>query len=131
VGSIAADNLDLQFIVANAVYRIGQRSGRDQRMTLDALDTAITGYATLLKNAPHHEKAAYNYEFLVRLRKDFNNRTRKPRPDVDVQNPHGSAGGPPAPRPDSKRFKVLVPLDSEERKNEGGAGKAEPIKRKG
>jgi hypothetical protein len=130
VGSIASDNLEMQFIVANAVYRVGESSGRDQHATLDALDTAIAGYATLLKNAARHERAAYNYEYVVRLRRDFNKQSRKPRLSADAQSPHGRASAPAA-RAETKQFKTLIPLDSEERKNEGVAGKATPIKRKG
>lgn len=128
VAKIALDNVDLQFIVANAAYRLGSGAARDQRAVLDALDGAIAGYATVLKNATRHEAAAHNYELLVRLRQDLRNRKKVPV-NIQTQSPLGVSGAP-AEQPETKQFKLLVPLDSEERKD-GAAGKAAPIKRRG
>ena len=55
-------------MAANAAYRTGQREGSDRQAVLRRLDTAVKSYAELLKKAPNNVDAAYNYEYLVRLR---------------------------------------------------------------
>jgi hypothetical protein len=128
VGNVASDNIELQLVVANAMYRIGQAEAGSRQTLLGALDAAITGYLTVLKNASRQEDAAYNYEFLVRLRDDIIKGRRKAEP-VDISGPHGHIGSPP---PTGKNdFKIYIPLQSDEIDKGVTAGKAAPIKRKG
>ncbi|HJN46867.1 MAG: hypothetical protein CL477_03360 [Acidobacteria bacterium] len=63
-----ADNLDLQFIVANADYRSVQRPDSTPEMALGVLDHAIGVYRRLLEGNEAHLEAAFNYEVMVRLR---------------------------------------------------------------
>jgi hypothetical protein len=128
VGNVASDNIELQLVVANAMYRIGQAEGGDRQTTLGALNAAINGYLTVLKNAPRQEDAAYNYELLVRLRDDIAKGRRKVQPP-DVSGPNGQPGGPLLKGKDD--FKIYIPLQSDEIEKGATSGKAAPIKRKG
>jgi hypothetical protein len=134
VAGVAQDNVALQLVVANAVYRTGQAQAKDKQTTIEALDNGILAYLNVLKNATRQEDAAYNYEHLVRLREEFLKGRRKPGP-VSVEettSPHGRAGAPPEQDTDSNEFKIYVPLESDERDMSGGKpGQAAPIQRKG
>lgn len=136
VTAIPADNVDLQLVVAHAVYRSGQARSIDKPTTLEALDAAIAGYLTVLRNAPGQNDAAYNYEYLVRLRDEVEKARRFPgsspsTPDEGspAKSPAGEPGGQPATR-EAPQFKIYIPLESNER-DDGLAGKAGQIKRKG
>ena len=96
---------------------------------MTAVDAGINGYMTVLKNAAQREEAVYNYEYLVRLRNELDKGSRK-LGKAEAKSPDGAAGGPPAAQ-NEREFKIYVPLDPDERKNEGDAGKAPPAKRKG
>ena len=131
VTAVASDNVGLQFVTANAVYRTGQARAKDRQTTLQALDAGISGYLAVLKNAKHHEEAAYNLEYLVRLRDDVDRGRRKPGFPLVAIGPLGALGFPAAELKDTNSFKLLVPLDSEERNKVGNAGKGTPKPRKG
>jgi hypothetical protein len=128
VGNVASDNIELQLVVANAMYRIGQAEAGNRQTLRGALDAAINGYLTVLKNASRQEDAAYNYEFLVRLRDDIAKGRRKAEP-IDVSGPHGHVGSPPLTG--KNEFKIYIPLQSDEIDKGVTSGKAAPIKRKG
>ena len=132
VGNVASDNIALQLVVASAMYRIGQAEAGGRQTMRGALDAAIDGYLTVLKNASRQEDAAYdaayNYEFLLRLRDDLAKGRRKAEP-VDVSGPHGHVGGPLLKG--KNEFKIYIPLQSDEIDKGVTAGKAAPIKRKG
>ena len=131
LAGVPADNVDLQFLVASGIVRQGAARAKDKVDTMNALDAGIGAYSTVLKNAVRHEDAAYNYEYLVRLRNDIDKGRRKPAIPSEPQNPRGTVG---APQEESEmaKFKVYVPLDSKERTDTAGeAGKATPVKRKG
>jgi hypothetical protein len=128
VGNVATDNIELQLVVANAMYRIGQAEGKDGQIARGALDAAINGYLTVLKNASRQEDAAYNYEFLIRLRDDLAKGRRKVEP-IGVRGPHGASGATLSQGKGD--FKIYVPLQSDEIDKSVTAGKAPPIKRKG
>jgi len=63
-----ADNLDLQFVVANADYRAVRRPEATRELALGALDHAIGVYRRLLEGNEAHLEAAFNYELMIRLR---------------------------------------------------------------
>ena len=71
----AGGNLALQFIVANAATRAAldtlDPESDDREPALRALDGAIGVYLGVLQQSPDHRDAAYNYEYLLRLRADL------------------------------------------------------------
>ena len=132
VGSVPADNPDLQLVVANAVFRMAQPRMKDKESTLAALDQGILSYVTVLKNSPKNADAAYNFELLVRLRDEIDKGKRKPGPmEMVLKGPDGAAGAPPQIDSSMSDFKIYIPLESQERQDQGVAGKAAPSKRKG
>ena len=132
VGSVPQDNSDLQLVVANAVYRVAQSRMKDKESTLAALDQGILSYVTVLKNSPRNEDAAFNFELLVRLRDELDKGKRKPGPaDMVLKGPDGAAGAPPQIDSSMSDFKIYIPLESQERQDQGVAGKASSGKRKG
>ena len=62
------NNLDLQFVIANADYRSVQRPDSNAEIALGALDHATGVYRRLLEGNGTHLGAAFNYELMVRLR---------------------------------------------------------------
>jgi hypothetical protein len=131
VAAIPPDNVDLQVVVANAVFRAGSVRAKDRQSALQAIDAGINGYLAVLKNAKVSDDAAYNLEYLVRLRSDIEKGRRKPTTLNTALSPLGSLGIPAPELKDSGTFKVYIPLDSEERNKIGNAGKATPKPRKG
>jgi hypothetical protein len=132
VGSVPQDNADLQLIVANAVYRAAQSKMKDKETTMAGLDQSILSYVTVLKNSPRNEDAAFNFELLVRLRDELDKGKRKPGPaEMVLKGPDGAAGAPPTVDSSMSDFKIYIPLESQERQDQGVAGKAAPGKRKG
>ena len=71
----AGGNVALQFIVANAATRAAiatlDPASEDRQGMLRALDGAIDVYLGVLQQSPDHLDAAYNYEYLLRLRADL------------------------------------------------------------
>ena len=64
-----SDNPALQIIVANAVHRAGREAaGEIREMVLNSLDRSIAVYQQVLHSQPGDLDAAFNYEYLVRLR---------------------------------------------------------------
>jgi hypothetical protein len=132
IGAVPADNTALQLIVANAVYRTGQGQSKDKATTMQALDAGINAYQAVLKNTARQEDAAFNYEYLVRLRDEVDKGKRKPGPgDIVMKGPDGASGAPPTLESTMSDFKIYIPLDSQERQDQGVAGKAAATKRKG
>jgi hypothetical protein len=131
VTAIPSDNVELQFVVANAVYRSNLARAKDRPSTLQALDAGINAELVVLKNAKRHDDAAYNLEYLVRLRDDVEKGRRRPAPLNPLLSALGSLGIPSSDLPNSATFKLYVPLDTEERNKVGNAGKAVPKGRKG
>jgi len=129
VSGIQADNIGLQLVVANAVYRAGRIQAKDRQATLQALDAGIQAYLTVLKNTTRQEDAAYNYEYLVRLRDEIQEGRAIARVLTGPGNPNGHSGSS-LENGDASKFKLLIPLEPDER-DKAGAGKVGPIKRKG
>lgn len=125
-------NVDLQLILANAAFRAGQATSKDRATTMQALDEAVGNYLSVLKSEDWNEDAAYNYEYLVRLRDEYakNPRHAPPPPRQEKNSSNGQAGAPEATT-DTRKFEIYVPLESTERTKAAEAGKATPNKRKG
>jgi len=132
VGSVPQENTDLQLVIANAVYRTNQSKMKDKETTIAALDQSILTYVSVLKNNPANQDAAYNFELLVRLRDEIDKGKRKPGPaEMVLKGPDGAAGAPPTIDSSMSDFKIYIPLESQERQDQGVAGKAGAGKRKG
>ncbi len=63
-----AGDPDLMFLAANASYRTTIRSRAERAALLRGLDEALKRYSDVLDAEPGHGGAAYNYEFVARLR---------------------------------------------------------------
>ena len=132
IGAVASDNSALQLIVADAVYRNGQAQSKDKETTMQALDAGINAYLAVLKNTARQEDAAFNYEYLIRLRDEVDKGKRKPGPgELVLKGPDGAAGTPPTIDSTMSDFKIYIPLETQERQDQGVAGKAGAGKRKG
>ena len=125
-------------IIANAAYR--QAAGElNEQMPPERFDGIARLYLDALEGDAELIDAAYNYEFVVRLRNQLaRERTarRRPRPgdagDSRAATPslHGSPGTAP-PDADLKEFKVIVPQRPEERSQQPDAGVSGGKVRKG
>ena len=135
VADVAPGNVALQLIVADAVYRDGQPRAKDRSTALAILDSAINAYRAVLNNArrpedaPYAEGAAYNYEYVVRLRDEILKGRRRALPSPDDDRSLGLEGEVESAEFE-REFKQYVPLEKEERV-EPGAGQFEPPARKG
>ena len=127
----------LLLMVANAAFREAERE-----MTVQKLDGVLQAYASAMRAAAHTD-AAYNYEYVARLR-DQVARTK----GKDVQ-PKGAAavavsagdlpagptihGRPGAPPPDAKMedFQMLAPLEFGDRETQPEATPGVKRERKG
>jgi hypothetical protein len=129
VGAVDTANVDLQQVVANASYRGAQRKMTDKAAALQALDESIGNYLAVLKNAEWNADAAFNYEYLVRLRAEIAQGKKKPT----TQEKSDTLGeqGQPAQNSSTKKFEIYVPLEGSERQESGEAGKGAPINKKG
>jgi hypothetical protein len=129
---IPADNVDLQLIAANAAYRKSQPTAKDKASTLRALDAAANAYLAVLRNALGNEVAAYNYEYVVRLREDVDKgRHEADLTDTAEDGQAGRQGGLPPKNSKEGDLKILVPLDPTETDKATDPGKGVPIPRKG
>lgn len=136
VAAIEEDNVALQFVVANAAYRqsvIKQVKATDRQALVQALEEASSGYLTVLKNSEVNEDAAFNFEYVVRLRDEASRGRRPPPPPEDSEQQDGDLGesGAPSEATSQKGFEIYIPLESEERPAGGDAGKAPGKDRKG
>jgi len=132
VALVDESNVELQLVVANAAHRFGQAKARTREEILQALNDSASGYSTVLKNDVWHEDAAYNYEYIVRLRDDIARGRRPPVPQQGDAAADLGEQGAPSPDTSMKGFQIYVPLEGNERTPEGGeAGKAGERQRKG
>ena len=133
VAAVGDDNVELQLVVANAAYRMGQGRSKDRAATMKALEEAASGYLTVLKNNTWHTEAAFNYEYIVRLRDELAKGKQPPQPPKDqTEESDNGESGAPSPATTSKGFQIYIPLEQGEKNPSGGeAGKAAPKERKG
>ena len=134
VAAVGDDNVELQLVVANAAYRMGQGRSKDKAATMKALEEAAAGYLTVLKNNTWHTEAAFNYEYIVRLRDELAKSGRQPPqpPKDQTEESDNGESGAPSPATTSKGFQIYIPLEQGEKNPSGGeAGKAAPKERKG
>jgi hypothetical protein len=124
------DNAGLQLVAANAGYRAGRLEAKDKQATVQAVEAGMQAYLGILKNTTRQEDAAYNYEFLARLRDDLLQGRANFRVQKMQFDPNGLSGAILS-RSDGAQFKTRIPLQDEERDKAAGAGKIPPAKKKG
>ena len=126
------DDPELRMTLANAAYRAGQRTEATPRDRLDSLDRAIVLYAGLLRDGDGREDAAYNYEFLVRLRTLLNERSAPP--PAAFESPLGQEGAQPLDEEtglDDVQIYVPMMQDDRDMVDEPTPGGDPPIRRRG
>jgi hypothetical protein len=125
--ALAAErDLTMQVLAANQEYRALRATGGPWQAVVSRLDTVAKRYADILRTNPEGEDAAYNYEFVVKLRAAVM-KVRQPVPTLTV---HGEPGAPPQDS-DAKKFRMIVPMLPDERQEAEEAGRAGRKMRKG
>jgi hypothetical protein len=126
----------LLLVAANQKYR-GVDFKRDQRQLLADLREVVDAYGDALKRAPWQFDAAYNYQYVARVRAVIARRApgraaaELPAPaEPPLHTIHGRSGAE-SPGLQTNEFKVIVPHQSDERREEQEAGKSAPRGRKG
>jgi hypothetical protein len=119
-------------LAANAAYHAAIEAGGTWQTVVAKLDDVVKQYAAVVRAHPEDQDAAFNYEFVVRLRAGIAAGRRDIAPnqggsDVTI---HGVPGGPP-PGSDMKTFKMIVPMQPDERREAEQAGRGAARVRKG
>lgn len=131
VAAVPAENVDLQMVVANALFHARRAEAGDREAMLVALNAGMAGYLTVLKNSQRREDAAFNYEYLQRLRDEVEKtRGKAPLPIVEQPGPLGRPATSDTPQGRKTDFKTLVPLEVQEI-DKANAGKGLRIEKKG
>jgi hypothetical protein len=129
------DNPALQIIVANAVHRMGREAaGEIRELVMNGLDRSIAVYQQVLHTQPGDLDAAFNYEYLVRLRRAlFQGDQLPPNRPEDL---FGREGDQPDEMSDDEMddTQVYVPLSWDERRendDDPTIGEGSPIQKRG
>ena len=132
-------NAETLLVRANAAFRVTQRTAKTREDQLQQLDAVLQTYATTLKAPVFLGDAAYNYEYVARVREGLN----KPRASVapvPVVPPagdlpsgptvHGRPGGPP-PSTRGEEFQIITPMEYGDRETQPEANPGGKPLRKG
>ena len=129
----AIENPDAKLLAANAAYRKIRQQGGSWQAVVGRMDSLVKQYAEILRDNPSNGEAAYNYEYVVRLRASIAQR-KLPVPPMDISatglSIHGMEGAPPE-ESQMKKFKMIVPMRPDERLEAEKAGKGTTKVRKG
>ena len=129
----ATENPDAKLLAANAAFRKAREQGGSWQAVVGRLDSVVKQYAEILRDNPNNAEAAYNYEYVVRLRAVLAQR-KQPVPPFDNRanglTIHGMEGAPPE-EAEMKKFKMIVPMRPDERLEAEKAGKGTTKVRKG
>ncbi len=128
---------------ANAAYREAQRDPAVGPAAVQRLDGVLQAYASALKASPRNVEAAYNYEYVARIRDQV---ARSPQgriagstaasgPVMGGDLPAGPTihGGPGAPPPDAKmeELQTIAPMEYGDREAQPEATPGAKRERKG
>jgi len=129
---LAGANAAAKLLSANAAYHAAIDKGGKWPEVVARLDEVVKQYAAIVRDQPDNVDAAFNYEFVVRLRSALTAARRDVPPDMLESNItlHGLPGAPPAGT-DTKTFKMIVPMQPDERREAETAGRSAPRNRKG
>jgi hypothetical protein len=135
-GEVTETNAALLLLAANAAYRTAALDDSGPAAVQRA-DSLLGQYADVLRRGAWQFDAAYNYEVVARRRDALirarGARTQKPPTPAPAGPPstlHGRAGAVP-PGADMTEFKIIVPRQSDERREQPEAGKGGARARKG
>ena len=133
----------LMLMAANATFRAARRNAAAAAAAVAPLDEAMQAYAAVLKESGFDRDAAYNYEFVARLR-DRAAREKQPRtaakpagaaPAAQSDLPPGpTIHGRPGEHPPTTRgneFEVLTPMDYGDREAQPEQTPGKKIMKKG
>ncbi|MFN7980691.1 MAG: hypothetical protein U0Q11_02430 [Vicinamibacterales bacterium] len=134
----------LLLLAANAAFRTSAPQSKDTKGVISRLDQVVQAYADVLRKDPTLTDAAFNYEYVVKLRdtiakgpsKNAKAAVKAPSaPDVSVDLPtgptiHGRPGGPPEGESMSD-FKTVTPMRYDEREEQMDPGRGQKLQRKG
>ena len=143
-GQQAVTDPSLLLVAANAAFRNSAPQAGDRKAAVERLDAVIQQYAEVLRKEPNDADAAYNYEFVSKMRDTLakapakaSPRDKKPAKTelVSVDLPtgptvHGRPGAPPEGTAD-ERFQDHQPMRYDEREEQMDPGRGKEIKRKG
>ena len=148
-GSVAADtddgrsDADILLAVANAAFREAERDPAVGPAAVQRLDGVLQAYASALKASPRNVEAAYNYEYVARIRDRV---ARSPQgriagnpaaagPVMAGDLPSGATihGAPGAPPPDAKmeEIQTIAPMEYGDREAQPEATPGAKRERKG
>jgi hypothetical protein len=139
-GVLAETDPQMLELGAHAAYRTAQNMG-DQAAAVKRIDDIVRAYTDVVRARPGDETAAWNLEFVSRVRAQFAQSRQPAFPEPETRGLagdlplgptlHGWPGEPP-PGADMKQFKVVVPMRPDERKQlPQGASEGEPRKKRG
>lgn len=111
---------------ANAAFRAAQRRARSREDQIQQFDAVLQNYATVLKAPVFLPDAAYNFEYVARLREGLSKprAATLPPPATAAAGDlpggptiHGRPGGPP---PDTKgeEFQIITPMEYGDRETQ-------------
>lgn len=125
------ENPNLRFIRANASYK-NVETEKDKKSLLEGTESALNGYIYTIRKDSENFNAAFNYEYLLRVRSDTA-KSKKPNGEPlpsSNQSIHGLKGQQ-AQGDGEVKIKIHVPLTGEEGEEKSkDAGKGD-FKRKG
>jgi hypothetical protein len=123
-GEAATTDPALLLIAANATFRTSAPDPGNTRGSVDRLESVVQAYGDVLRADPDNVDAAYNYEYVSRMRDALargrfvmrgSDRRVALSDDLPVgPTVHGRPGGPP-PEVPMTDFKTFMPLQSDER----------------
>ena len=129
------------FAAANAAFRTSNPEAGDHKIAVERLDSVLQAYADVLRLDPSHVDAAYNYEYVARVRDaiakgqeadawrcqpDRHFSGRSARWADDAWAPRG-----PPPEITMGEFKTLTPMKFDEREEQTEPGRGTFQRRRG
>ena len=138
-----ASDAALLLTFANAAFREAQRDPGSGPAAVQKLDGVLQAYASAMKAAPRQTEAAYNYEYVSRMRDEAARAQGKgvkpPQPAASVASAgdlpagptiHGRPGAPP-PEAKMEEFQMLAPMEFGDRETQPEATPGVKRERKG
>jgi hypothetical protein len=140
-GNQPTSDPSILYVAANAAFRASHPEAGDHKAAVERLDSVLQTYADVLRANPDLSDAAYNYEYVSRLRDVLAKGKALSRPpglarvveSADLPTGptlHGKPGFPPDLIPMSD-FKTVSPMRFDEREEQAEPGKGKAPQRKG